>query len=188
MPFAGAAVPGAQPPAVVVEGTQFTVPIGPGVAGRVATVGVKPVVGVVTAPGGEVVAPVGAVGVTPGVVVWEDAALPGTVPVVVPGIAPVVPPLAGTPALLPAVVPLVCAPAARVARNVHVSAKHAMAINAPPFRNSLCFMSVLPPIRVRNCQRLPSENVRGKEGLLRIANTPRATKSAPPWATRFAGK
>jgi hypothetical protein len=74
IPFAGAVVPGAQPPAVVVDGAQLTVPMGPGVAPCVALVGVAGVtpvvglVGLVSVPLGAAV-PVGEVCVTPGVVV-----------------------------------------------------------------------------------------------------------------------
>jgi len=74
MPLAGALVPGAQPPAAVVEGAQLTVPMGPGFAPGVVLVGVTGVtrvdglVGLVRVPVG-VAGLVGEVCVTPGVVV-----------------------------------------------------------------------------------------------------------------------
>lgn len=62
MPLAGALVPGAQPPAVVVDGAQLTVPIGPGLACDVVLAGVTAVVG----RAGLVSVPEGEVGVAPG--------------------------------------------------------------------------------------------------------------------------
>lgn len=109
IPFGGGTVPGAQAPPTVVDGAQFVVPSGAGVAaGVVAFAGV-----VVRVPGAGVVV-LGTT--TPGVVVLGVTA-PGVV--VTPGVVTV-----------PGVVP--AAPAAIAESMVQATAKHAMAKNALP--------------------------------------------------------
>lgn len=136
MPFAGGTVPGAQPPAAVVDGAQFTVPSGAGVAaGVVLFAGV--VVSVEGAGAGVVVLGV----TTPGVIA------PG-VTVVTPGVLVA----EGVAAVLPVAA---CAPAATAVSIVHAMAKQAIARKAPPCRWSDCgvFMYAVPYPRARKSAR-----------------------------------
>jgi len=126
----------------VVDGAQFTVPSGAGVAA-----GVVVFAGVVVSVEGAGVVVLGVT--TPGVVV-------AGVTLVTPGVAVV---LGVVVAVLPVPVPA-CAPAATAVSIVHATAKQAIARKAPPCRWSDCgFFMYAPPVssRAQECPRPSSK-------------------------------